>query len=297
MEHKRPSLLGPLILITIGVLFLLVNLGYLPLSLWEIAFRFWPLILILIGVEMLVGRRSVIGGFVVTALWLALVAGVVWLALTTGLTGATTVTETINQPVGEITRATIDLNIGFASVAVKALGEDTTDLMRGTFRHAEGIQIGKVFNTLENEGRLTLREERINFFTAGMTEARWDIALNSTIPLTLRLDGGLGRADLDLSVLTMSALEVNAGIGRVHITTPQRGKMTMRLDGGVGDVHVTIPEGVAARVQVDRGIGTVRVTETRFPKTGNVYQSTNWERAEHQITIQISGGIGTVEVR
>lgn len=296
MENRRPSLIGPLILITIGVLFLLVNLGYLPLSLWEIAFRFWPLILILIGVETLIGRRSVIGGLAIAAMWLALVAGMVWLALTTRSAHAT-VTETINQPAGEITRATIDLNIGFANVVVKALGEDTNDLMRGTFRHAEGIQIGKVFNTSGNEGRLTLREERVNFFTAGMTEARWEIALNPTLPLTLRLDGGVGRADLDLSALTLSELEVKAGVGSVHITAPQRGKVTMRLDGGVGNLHITIPEGVAARIQVDRGIGTVRVNEARFPQAGNVYQSANWERTENQITIQISGGIGTIEVR
>lgn len=296
MQHRRPSLIGPLILITIGVLFLLVNLGYLPLSLWEIAFRFWPLILILLGVEMLIGRRSVIGGLVVTALWLALVAGVVWFVLTTGVTRAT-VTETINQPVGEITRATIHLDIGFANVAVKALGEDTNDLMRGTFRHAERIQIGKVFNTSGNEGRLTLREERVNFFTAGMTESRWEIALNPTLPITLRLNGGVGHADLDLSALTIPTLDVDAGIGNARIIAPQRGKVLMRLDGGVGNLHVTIPEGVAARIQVDRGIGTVRVNEARFPRTGNEYQSANWERAENQITIRISGGIGTIEVR
>lgn len=297
MEHRRPRLTVPLILITIGILFLLVNLGYLPpLSLGEMVFRFWPLILILIGVETLIGRRSVIRELVVTALWFALVAGVVWLALTIGSAHAT-VTETINQPAGEITRATIDLNIGFANVTVKALGEDTTDLMRGTFQHAEGIQIGKVFNTAGNEGRLTLREERVNFFTAGMTEARWEIALNPTLPITVRLDGGVGRADLDLSALTVSALEVNAGIGNVHITPPQRGKVTMRLDGGVGNLRVTIPESVAAHIQVDRGIGTVRVNETRFPRTSNGYQSANWERAENQITIWIAGGIGTIEVR
>lgn len=223
MEHRRPSVIGPLSLITIGVLFLLVNLGYLPLSLLEIAFRFWPLILILIGIEILIGRRSFIGGLVVTALGLALVAGAVWLAFTAGSMPAT-VTQTINQPAGEITRATIDLNIGFANVTIKALGEDTNELMRGTFRHTEGIRIGQAFNVVGDEGRLTLREERVNFFTAGMTETRREIALNPTIPISLRLNGGVGRADLDLSALTLSTVEVAAGVGNVDIPAPQRGK-------------------------------------------------------------------------
>jgi len=295
MEHKRPSLIGPLILITIGILFLLVNLGYLPLSFWEIAFRFWPLILILIGLEILLGRRSTIGGLVVIALWFALVAGVVWLSLTMGTRAF--VTETIHQPSSDIARATIHLEIGLANVTVKALNEDTSDLMRGTFRHAEGIQIGKVFNVTGNEGQLTLREERHQFFTAGMAEGHWDIAFHPTIPLTLRLNSGVGRADLDLSALTISSVQVNAGVGSVQINAPQRGNVTMRLDGGVGNLRVVIPEGVAARIQVNRGIGMVQVNETRFPKTGNIYQSADWGRTANQINLQIEGGVGVIEIR
>ena len=152
MEHRRPSLIGPLILITIGILLLLANLGYLPLSFWEIAWRFWPLVLILIGLDIIIGRRSRFGALIIIALWCALVAGILWLALTSGgaFLNTTLVTETINQPLADIKSATIDLNIGLATVKVAALDADTADLMRGTFRHAEGMKIGKRFNTVGN---------------------------------------------------------------------------------------------------------------------------------------------------
>lgn len=295
MEHQR-SVIGPLILITIGLLLLLANLGYLPFSLWEMAFRFWPLILIILGLDIIIGRYSRLGGLVMAGLWFALLAGIIWLSITTQTT-RTLLTDTITQPLGEITRATIDLDIGFGAVTLKALDAETTDLMRGTFHHTEGVQIGKRFNVAGTEGRLTLQEERPRLFLSGMTETRWEVALHPKTPLTVRINGGVGNADLDLSALTVSALEVDAGIGSISVTAPQHGDVTMRLDGGVGNVHVTIPEGVAARIQVNRGIGMVHVNEARFPKRENVYQSTDWERATDRINVQIEGGVGIIEIR
>jgi DUF4097 and DUF4098 domain-containing protein YvlB len=49
MSHKRrPSLLGALLLIGIGVLFLLRNFGFGP-DFWTLARRYWPVLLILLG--------------------------------------------------------------------------------------------------------------------------------------------------------------------------------------------------------------------------------------------------------
>ena len=47
----------PVILIVIGVLFLLENLGYLPVPLRELVRTWWPAILIVIGVAGLLRRR------------------------------------------------------------------------------------------------------------------------------------------------------------------------------------------------------------------------------------------------
>jgi hypothetical protein len=299
MEHRRPSLIGPLLLITIGILLLLANLGYLPLSFWEIAFRFWPLILILIGLEIIIGRRSRLGALLILALWCALIAGILWLAITSGgaLLNPTLVTETITQPLADIKSATIDLSIGLATMNVTALDTDTADLMRGTFRHTEGMRIGKQFNTAGNEGRLRLQEERINFFVAGMTNAQWNLALNPTLPLALRINGGVGNATLDLRALNLTALDVDGGVGTIRVNAPARGNVTMRLNGGVGNLYVTIPEGVAARIRVDKGLGALRVDETRFPNSGNAYQSADFANAPNQIDLKVAGGVGTIEVR
>ncbi|MDP6509949.1 MAG: DUF5668 domain-containing protein [Dehalococcoidia bacterium] len=59
--HQRPSSrfsLGAFILIVLEVVFLLQNLGIVSWQVWGVLWRFWPVILILIGVNIVWGRHS-----------------------------------------------------------------------------------------------------------------------------------------------------------------------------------------------------------------------------------------------
>ena len=63
------SVIGPLLLIFVGGVFLLQNAGILPASVWGDLWRLWPLVLVLAGLELLIGRRLpwlfAIGGLVI----------------------------------------------------------------------------------------------------------------------------------------------------------------------------------------------------------------------------------------
>ena len=74
--RRKPSLIGPIIMIAIGVLFLLNNLGLLPWGVWELVWHFWPLILILAGLDILIGwSRSGIAAAFALILGLLLILG------------------------------------------------------------------------------------------------------------------------------------------------------------------------------------------------------------------------------
>src|SRR4030067_2327852 len=48
--------IGPVILIFLGTIFLLNNFGILPWDIWTSIWKFWPVVLILIGVEFFLGQ-------------------------------------------------------------------------------------------------------------------------------------------------------------------------------------------------------------------------------------------------
>jgi hypothetical protein len=296
--QRRPSLIGPLILITFGVLLLLANQGLLPLTFWEIAARYWPLIFILIGLEIIVGRQSMAGALIVLILWVVIVGGVLWYSFTqSSLPASAGITDEIAQPLGDIKSATIDLDLGITRVELNALDAGATDLMRGTFTHAQGARLVKSYSVAGSEGRLALKEEGVNFMLGGSSPSRWNIGLNSQIPIGLRINGGIGSAKIDLSALNIPTLTIDTGVGSLSITLPQNGVTSVRVNGGVGGLLIVIPQNVAARITVDQGIGNIQVDQARFPKAGNSYQSADYATTPNRVDITIDGGLGSINIR
>ncbi len=60
-KRRRGGLALPLVLITIGLVFLLNNLGALQGDLKTVVFRLWPILLIIGGVDYLFRKRGVLG--------------------------------------------------------------------------------------------------------------------------------------------------------------------------------------------------------------------------------------------
>jgi len=77
LRHRRPSIVFPLILIVFGTVFLLNNLGWLNWDLWTAIARLWPLLIIAIGLDLMISRRSPFG----LILSLIVVLGILAIAL------------------------------------------------------------------------------------------------------------------------------------------------------------------------------------------------------------------------
>ncbi len=78
----RRGFVGPLILLTIGFILLFNNLGIIPWGIWRTLWRFWPVILILIGIEiMFCCSESKITYFLGALLGVMIIVGTVMLAL------------------------------------------------------------------------------------------------------------------------------------------------------------------------------------------------------------------------
>jgi hypothetical protein len=56
--RQRPDLVGALLLITVGTLLLFNNFNLVPWSIWHDLLQYWPVVLILIGLQMVLGYSS-----------------------------------------------------------------------------------------------------------------------------------------------------------------------------------------------------------------------------------------------
>ena len=111
-HYRGLSIVGPFILIGIGIVLLLQQLNMIQWSFWEVAFRLWPLIIIAVGADILIARRSYIGAVASLLVVLGLFVGGIYLMGTgPGRTGGTLTSEEVAYDLGDAASGEINLTL------------------------------------------------------------------------------------------------------------------------------------------------------------------------------------------
>ena len=288
--------LWPFILIGLGVLFLLENLGVRTWGVWNAVAVWWPLILIVIGADLITrpytwGRQLTLGLAALTVLVM-----VFWsLARPTILSGLSR--ETISQPI-TAPRAEIQIGTGVTRLEIgpntnRALIEGKLDV-RGNEHLERDVSTRDNVQYVRLEGKMT-GPNVIWPATQVSGNATWNLRLPVGIPLVLRLNTGVGDSRINLADLTVTDLRLNTGIGQTTVVLPAAGRITASIESGIGETTIRIPGGMDARIRASSGIGTVRVNGT-YQRDGDTYTSSGFATATNRADIEVKGGIGRVTV-
>ena len=70
---------------------------------------------------------------------------------------------------------------------------------------------------------------------------------------------------------------------------------TIKAD--ITNLELTIPESVAAKIKIESDLTTFEVDESRFPKKGDYYISSNFESARNRVELELDCDIGRVQVK
>ena len=296
-KQKSVSILGPVILVALGTILLLNTLGTLDWDVWWDIVRLWPLLLIAIGLDLLIGRRSIWGGLVVALLVVGVLAGAVWLSQSgtapSGMTG-----QPIEQPLGEATQAEVSLAPAIGELRLKALPE-AANLVEGTVYREEGEEVEEDFSTQGNRATYTLKSGEMAWVPFGGQAGQrlWDLGLSPGVPLTLKVSSGVGANKLDLSGLTLDELTVNTGVGRTVVTLPAESSFSANISQGIGELVIVVPEGLGVRIKTSTALAA-RDLPADFVSAGeNVYRSPGYSTAEQRVDLEAGIAIGKLTVR
>ncbi len=292
---RRGSLVGPVILIGLGIVFLLNNLGVLSWSVWDVILGLWPVLLIAAGLDLLLGRRSVWGSLLALAILAAAVAGALWL-FNTGVVPAVPAEE-ISQALNGATRAEVVLAPAVGRVHVESLTE-SGNLLEGVVRPTRGEQVSHDFTVADETAKLALRSAGVFAPALGGWDSHrgWDIELTPDVPLDLEVSFGMGECEVDLTDLTVTDLQVSIGIGQVTVVLPEAGSFQARIEGAIGKTVVVIPREMAARIQTDTALGSADLPEG-YRQQGDAYVSPDYESADHRVDLEVSQAIGQVSIQ
>ena len=256
----RGPILFPLVLIVLGFLLLFSNLGYIQFDFWQFVQTWWPLILIILGLDVLIGSMR----------------------------ARRVKTQTLAFDLGAAPQADVAVNFGAGDLTIgKAAPGKIVD---GTFE-------GEVRYDARPDGRVWLKLEPFNWWGWNPRGYRWTVGLTDAVPLKLSLDGGAANANVDLTDLRLSELRLKTGASSTVVRLPRAAGMThVRINAGAASVKLLVPEGVGARIRSNMALGSNDVDQRRFPRSGGDYVSPDYDTAPNKIDIQFEGGVGSLAV-
>lgn len=293
-RKRRTGIVLPSILILIGILLLLNNLGLVDWNVWGAIARFWPLILIAVGLELILGKRS-ISGAVGLMIILVIVAGSALAFRSPTSRGATR--TRVEKPLSGATSAEIEIDMGVGALYLGSLA-NSSYLVSGTVETAAGGWLTQDFSITGTKARLVLSENRgFPFFSMGKQPAmKWDLALNEGIPMRLDIRTGVGETRIDLEHVLATDVELRTGVGKTDLTLPATGDVKAALSGGIGETVIHIPRGVAARIRTKTGIGAVQVYGD-YTRINSEYISSDFNTAKNRVDLEVKGGIGSIRIQ
>jgi hypothetical protein len=307
-RRRSRSFFWPIMLISLGVLLLLSNLGIVAWSTWNLLWRFWPLVLVAIGIDVLFGQRSAFGAIIsafLVLILIAVVAGAVFFAdqlpvLSRYTQDSPWQTSHIEHELDDFESANVFIDWTSQPGSLFAL-DDSRTLIEGDITYQ-----GELFFDVDSRGEVAdvnldtrlINSWGITPFQGGQRDA-WEIGLTPEIPLDLSLDTGSGSCNFDLSGLILEELFIDSGSGSVQLSLPEDQSFSFELDSGSGSVTVDIPESTGFRVELDSGSGSFSPGRDFNLVSGErrgdgIWESDNYDSAEYTIEITIDQGSGSI---
>jgi hypothetical protein len=300
---RRGSFTTALFVIAIGVFFLLINLRPGPDIWWYVLSRYWPVLLIIIGLGKMwdawmdrgstdpTAPRHHSGGPIAVLIIVLFLGLALWRGRTVraslhdtqdiALQGAQSVTANIEIPAG-----TLDLSGG------------ASQLLDADFNYLEDNGKPTIdYSVTNGRGDLNITQENRHHLHFATARNDWRLRFVDNVPLDLNVQIGAGESNLRLPGLNVGALDVNIGAGqlRLDLTGPRKTNLNVVVHGGVGTATIRLPKDVGVRVHASGGIGAVH--SGGLTRDGDDYVNAALGKTPATIDVSIAGGVGAINLQ
>jgi hypothetical protein len=259
-SHYR-SFFWPVVLIGVGLLWLLGNLGIISSANLVSLLRLWPVLLIFIGLDLIFARRfPLIGGLLGLALVLLMAGMMIFSPQLALATDEELKTETFSEPLEGAAAADIDLDFWSIPMQVQAL-DGSTNLFEAEITHTGEV----IFQAEGGEQRaIRLSHENLSLapwdWFSSIGQQKGTIGLSPEVPIDLAVDIGSGSADLNLAELQLTLLEINGGSGSLDLYLPtQDESFPVRMDTGSGAIDILTSSGAQFDLDLNSGSGSIHI--------------------------------------
>ena len=289
--YRYRSFFWPALLILAGLVALLVNTGQISAERLEQLLSLWPLILVVIGLELIV-RRTVHGVTGDIAAALIVLLAVVGAAAYVAVAPAPSATHSLeaSEEVGDLSEAAAEINAGAATISIAGSKEAGSNLF---LAHIDYSGNKPEVNLDRASGRLTI-SQRGGFTFFQSRKFALHLTLNPGVAWKLELNTGSATTTIAVADLHLESLALNTGASKSDITLgPAATTVPVEINGGALTVSIHRPKEVSTTIEVSGGAVTLNADGHSQHAVGSThYEATAPGSGLYRITV--NGGACTV---
>ncbi len=310
---KSKKIFWGIILLFFGTLLLLQNFNIIEFA-WSQIWRFWPVILILIGINIISAKTNPKIGIPLVAVFTVIVLGLITYK---GLQTSTEkqnysfdffdnneeerekeidTTEPTNYTEDYDTRyktGTLIINGAAGSFSITDSTNQLFDAdVKGSFKK---FILKKTETDTSVTVELNNNKNNNNTFKSNRL-SDIEMALNVNPIWNVEANIGAGEMILDLSNFKISNATIKGGAAAFEITLGNKyNNTTLSAETGVSSVEIKIPETSGCQIKVTSGLSSKDFEG--FTNLGKgIYQTPNFAKAGNKININLKGGLSSFEV-
>jgi hypothetical protein len=294
---NREKLIPGIILIGIGALFLLRNMGVIHWwtlgSLW----RFWPLILVVIGINTIFHRSKAVA--VIT--WLVFFAIIIGYSIATPPSPpwnhVVQVSDSPRTPVvipvtPQTETGVLNLNTGAMQLTIKETDDSLVTVSGFPFQPQYRLNSSSDGKTQEITIDTSSRSWRGNEDSfQGIIELNKDVRW--------RIDTKLGAVStrMDMSQIDLEYLNMEVGAGDVTLILAQSEEdSAVTINAGATQLVLEIPQEINGRIHTQSVLTQTAINENHWNREGDTYFSEGYDASRPTLDITVKMGVGKLEV-
>ncbi len=287
----------PILIVILGIIFLLNNFGILPWELWSNLWKFWPILLILFGVETLVGRQSSFRGLGFLLFLIFLVPVFLILNPFTGNPLATKSLD-LDEPLANLTRGRLNFQFQSANIKLADLDHNSTSLFKGTVKYSDllpkpTLSIDKRLG--EGNYTITQPEQKALPFLSSLGN-NIVLGLSPLIPLEIKIKSTSGVININLTKIKVDVIQIDTSTSQTNIKFAADFSSKVYIKASAGIVNLTIPKNVSASIKTTSSLKSIKIDEKLFPKNGEIYKSPTFESSQFRVEVEITSQATNVNV-
>jgi hypothetical protein len=298
--YKREGLIGSLIFIGLGTILLMSNLGYSSLSNWHFLLRYWPVLIIALGLDIIFPLRNLWVSLLGLLMGFALIIGIVYMVTNTVMEQSKTLSEEqFSVPAAGIEDSNVDLQMsaGTLKIGTQAKPANRID---GTLNLFDQSRIFKNEYTDGKTGYFSMKSSGIQFLdiqddNMEFQDAAWNIQLNKNIPTSIDSVLIAGEMTSELSGIQQLDLENTVIFGQNIVILPEKGDVNIYSSVIFGQLEVSVPQHANAMILIDTALDTVDLP-AGFKQTGNKIYSPDYDVKGDPVTIKVSVPFGDINI-